>query len=289
MKKDKIRDMIRSILPSKAAKTARDEKRIVHRRNRTRVRQELRQYNKKGGWNHEEEEQKLETNIWDSDCKQKYAIRWMKVERRQADKISHFVRWCNEKTSHISKDDPQARYFYISSLIGGPKGIIREHALGHFLNPRFSFNPFYGHYRYKAPQPKYPRIAIQKAIQKAYEFCPSQLNQVLKRDQQYWTACRDDEICVKIEETQRIEYTFQSVYGYRTRSFTRPTSTGYREGTLNHRLVKQTIRYHNDGICKNRVLVLCQNDVERLANVPYRVNLSTLIDFLIQKGFLEQR
>ena len=135
MQKDKIKDMIRSILPSTAVKGSREDRASAHRANRKKVRQTLHQYNNED-W---EDEDTMVMRLHESDLKRRRQIRYMVRDRRGADKINHFVRWCEKKTKHIPEDKPQERYSHISSLIGGVGDVIREHAVGHFVGP-WEFN-----------------------------------------------------------------------------------------------------------------------------------------------------
>ena len=144
---NKTRDIIRSILPSTRRRYSRYEKARINRANRHQVRQALRDH---GSDIIDEDgdiipdDAKLTMLIHNSDRHRRRDTRMMVSERRGADKISHFVRWCEARTKHIPEEDTRTRYYLISGLIGGPADIIREHALGHFLNPEFGFDPHFG-------------------------------------------------------------------------------------------------------------------------------------------------
>lgn len=108
---EKVLDMIRSILPSTARKSARDDKRHGNQRHRSQVRQALQTGDKRA-------------NLRDG---RRYSG-WDDVvsERRNHDKISHFQRWAAEITKDMAPED---RLPYMWSLI--PNNKIGRHAISH--------------------------------------------------------------------------------------------------------------------------------------------------------------
>lgn len=115
----KIKDMIESLLPSRARKTMRERKASVHRSQRRQANQRLDQHDV-------------------ADKKRRQRINEIKWERRDADNVAAFCRWAVAVTKHIS--DPLDRYNYIKSLL--PDNTIGRHALTHidflpeFKSPR---------------------------------------------------------------------------------------------------------------------------------------------------------
>jgi hypothetical protein len=324
MQKDKIRDMLRSILPSKGERSARFEKAHANKQNRVRIRQTLRQYNNEE-WG-EDSEEKMEARIHNSDRRRHYNIRMMKSERRAADKINHFVHWCKKRTAHIEDDQPQEKYFYISSLIGGPSDMIREHALGHFMSPDYDFNVvareswrYSWRHRVKevngAGHGLFDRAAFTKALRWAYEHCPGQLNRALKGNQRcgfssrmgfeaclLWQGCKPEDACTETYYRQERQYTYQTSgsYGLLRTSWNKPLR--YREGTLVSQMVEREHVAHDSGICRNKILVTCEDDIERITNKffgnkdvyhkPYYAEgtlADRLIPFLVAKGLLEEK
>ena len=320
MQKDKIRDMLRSILPSKGDRAARFFKHHANKKNRVAVKQALRQY-KNEDWG-DDSETVLATRIHESDRKRRREIRYMKMERRAADKISHFVRWCQERTKHLGEDaTPQEKYYHISGLVGGPKDIIREHALGHYVSPEYDFNPTASwRYRYQmrreteegAGQGLFDRAAFREALQWAFERCPGHLNRALKGgrhgDALKWQACADDDPCTSKHIVRAPLYSYQTTWGFYKTEWRKPYS-GYREGTLTHRMADREIEEHDNVICPNKILVECQDDVDRLVNRFFGSKgkvyekgggyywrssqestlFNRLIPFLLAKGALEDR
>lgn len=130
--KPKSFEMARSILPSTARKHARAEKRELQHRNRTNLRGKLSKYR---GYAADIED------IYDDeadDLEHYWTPRFMPgydtivSDRREADKLNHFVRWAGE----VIKDmDPQEGWDHLRSIV--PPGIIGDHALTHL----YMYNP----------------------------------------------------------------------------------------------------------------------------------------------------
>src|ERR1041385_9409359 len=103
MKKDKIKDMIRSILPSKARRAARIEKAKLNRRARRTVRADIKR-----------EDLSRAKLLREPD------FRAMVGNRRGADKLNHFMRWCDAITAGMSTEDAlqHVRAILPDTLIG---------------------------------------------------------------------------------------------------------------------------------------------------------------------------
>lgn len=120
MRSNKIKDMIRSVLPSTNRKGARRSKTAKKRYVRRGVRQDL----------HKEdfEESKADFN-------RDVQLYWVVWERRSADKLNHFMRWCKAKTKGM---DTEEALGYVRGIL--PSSLIGDHAYGHWkteLRPRF--------------------------------------------------------------------------------------------------------------------------------------------------------
>lgn len=108
MRKDKVRDMVRSILPSRYREAAGKAKRGVKRAVRRTVRQDLRA---------------PETTKRD-------LLRAAKIDvqgRRDGDKLNHFMRWCHALTRGMAKDDALA---FVRAFL--PRNVIGDHAYFHW-------------------------------------------------------------------------------------------------------------------------------------------------------------
>jgi len=270
MQKDKIRDMIRSVLPSTAVKGSREDRANAHRANRKKVRHTLHQYNQEG-W---EDEDEMVMRLHESDLTRRRTIGMMVRDRRGADKINHFVRWCEKKTKHISEDAPQEKYYYISSLIGGSGDVIREHALGHFIGP-WEFNVIARNsyrYRWRDERPiLFTRDAFEKALIWCFEHCPGKLNQVLKGGEGgqrgsvlKWRACTKEDNCTSTRTVRQLLYSYQLSWGWHTTSWDRPWR--YREGTLNSQMMDRVLEEHDEKECVNKIIVYRREDLDRITN-----------------------
>lgn len=109
MRKDKLRDMIRSILPSMARRYARRAKAGRKRNIRRSVRNDL--------WN-ENFEVDLHREAYLADV-----VR----DRRGADKLNHFMRWCSAITEGMST---QEALDHVRAIL--PDSVIGDHAYGHW-------------------------------------------------------------------------------------------------------------------------------------------------------------
>ena len=112
MRSDKIKDMIRSVLPSTDRKGARRAKTNRKRRVRRAVRKDLR--------------------CEDFDDSKANFMRTARIsgvvrDRRGADKLNHFMRWCKARTKGMDTDDALG---YVRSIL--PSSLIGDHAYGHW-------------------------------------------------------------------------------------------------------------------------------------------------------------
>jgi hypothetical protein len=137
MRSNKVKDMIRSILPSKSRKGARADKALRKRGHRHGVRQDL--------VRPDVEESKIDVHrdaflsdvVWD---------------RRSADKLNHFMRWCKAKTKGM---DTEEALDYVRGLL--PSSLIGDHAYGHWeavRKPR----------PWSSWTPRYPEREIQSFV-----------------------------------------------------------------------------------------------------------------------------
>jgi len=270
MHKDKILEMIRSILPSKARKAARSEKTRIHRANRHQVRQAIRDV--AGNIDFDDDipdDDELVLRIHRSDKLRKRNTQMMVVERRAADKINHFVRWCEKRTAHIPKDKIEARYFNVSGLVGGPKDLIREHALGHFLDPEYDFNPYFGTWRQVRRLKNATSIevtAFRTAIKAVFESHEHKLLNRLCKSHTY-RRCTEDDPCTSRETYKVWLYRFLTQHRwafYHKESTRKPLD--YKPGTLSYMKVTKVREIHDESRCENRILLAKADDVDVLVD-----------------------
>src|SRR5688572_9565054 len=115
--KDKTFDMMRSILPSTARKGTRDDKRILHKKNRAEIREILETCD---DW----DDAAMLDHCWTP----RFMPGWDTIvyDRRASDKLHHFERWAEKITSQLPADE---RMDYMRSIV--PPTVIGEHALSH--------------------------------------------------------------------------------------------------------------------------------------------------------------
>lgn len=145
--KDKLRDMVRSILPSKARRGARKAKAMENRRVRRSVRYDLRRTSGEG------------------DLFRDAYHRSMVHNRRAADKLNHFMRWCRAKTYGMST---RQALDYVRAIL--PKNLIGDHAYGHWES-------WLAYSRWA-----YPRDLQARRAQSAYDSARTRLARVLRED-----------------------------------------------------------------------------------------------------------
>lgn len=125
----KTRDMARSILPATNRRDARHTAASIKRHNRRVTRQALHE------WKSYEDPLEYEGHIYGYDDSPatggeegpKGNIKSHMWDRRNHDKLNHFIRWAEAATAHL--DDPHARYMYIKKIL--PDNLIGRHALSH--------------------------------------------------------------------------------------------------------------------------------------------------------------
>jgi len=126
MKKEKLKDMVRSILPSTNRKSARSAKAAASRRVRRAVRGEL----------HAEDPETTKADLHRA-ANQSMNVR----DRRGQDKLNHFMRWGDAITKGMTTDEALS---HVRSLL--PKNLIGDHAYGHWKAHRKPY--WFGRYSY---------------------------------------------------------------------------------------------------------------------------------------------
>ncbi len=109
---EKLLDMIRSILPSVARVRARRTKAAKNREVRRRVRGAL----------HSEDAEETK-----ADLREVPDLSWMVRDRRGADKLNHFMRWCDSWTRGMTR---QQKLDAVRAVL--PRNLIGDHAFSHW-------------------------------------------------------------------------------------------------------------------------------------------------------------
>ena len=188
---EKKREMLRSILPSKASKDARTKKKHANRQNRRRAKKAI------DTWA-EEDESRCSMLLHVSERLKDRDIAWMKRDRRDADKLNHFVRWAESVTSHIPKENVRERYDYFLGYIGGAKDLIRKHAVSHFISD-WQLNPARSWWL-RGDRPKLEKdIELKKwerLVREAFEHDHKGLNRELKKVCLVKRSCSHKDPCM---------------------------------------------------------------------------------------------
>ena len=151
MKRDKVKDMVRSILPSKSPGWARWAKTTTTREARHAVNMEIRC-----------QDPELTKGDWHRGADQSDNVR----QRRGSDKLNHFIRWCDAITRGMTADDALS---YVRSLL--PKNIIGEHAYGHWEQ-----------HRKPSPYHRYKYIPYSRRLQSWIDSTRFHLRRALTED-----------------------------------------------------------------------------------------------------------
>ncbi len=130
---EKALQMSRSLLPSTARKSAREEKKLIARRKRRKVKQALHKITC--------EDDYYEDNLgFDYHFDAKWERSYMVRDRQSADKIGPFINWAKEKAKHIPDGE---KLDYIRGILPGSGFIIIDHALSHLEYVEgFERNPY---------------------------------------------------------------------------------------------------------------------------------------------------
>lgn len=123
----KTKTMVRSILPSRARKTAKKRKDGLHRQNRHVIDTNLR--NLRGVSSDVIEDFENDDHDYEY-YGEPHRVNWggwgdIVYDRRGADHLNHFERWIHAKTKHMRPED---RYRYVKSTLNGALG---THAMSH--------------------------------------------------------------------------------------------------------------------------------------------------------------
>ncbi|RKH56876.1 hypothetical protein [Corallococcus aberystwythensis] len=114
---EKVRQMARSLLPSKNREPARKARARIHRAARHEVRQELAMWLRDGD---------VEADVPPCAPWEDTAIHQQVYWRQSGDKVNPFIRWATARTRHLPRE---ARIGHVRGLL--PRSVIGEHALGH--------------------------------------------------------------------------------------------------------------------------------------------------------------
>lgn len=180
--KSKERDMVRSILPSSARKSARDRKNAIKRAHRSSVRQTLRQHRDTLACEMQEDEMfdrvvdfdAPYAELIDADGKCDNEIKYAMWDRREADKTRPFERWAVAQTKGVRLLD---RATWLQSKM--PDTLAVRHAMSHVrMLDEFEVDE-HRHWwrnRFNSEESKWIRAAeYAQAVEDLYEVCAGRL------------------------------------------------------------------------------------------------------------------
>lgn len=183
---DKVKDMVRSILPSTRRRSAKEDKANSVRRNRRQIKQAchdavLEYYAEKEEDADFENKNATDYKIFESDFEKSEDTKNAVSNRRNGDKINHFVRWAKALTKNFDESDAEGKYYAVAAKIGGVKNLIKEHALSHFIS-KWQFNNTWYHRR-ELPKDKelISKEFFAKILQEAFELDHRGFNKILKK------------------------------------------------------------------------------------------------------------
>ncbi|GMU00527.1 hypothetical protein KH5H1_46470 [Corallococcus caeni] len=116
---EKVRQMARSLLPSKNREASRAARASIHRAARQAARQELAAWVQGG----DPEQDVPPLAPWE-----RREIRQQVNWRRSGDKVNPFIRWATARTRDLPRED---RRGHVRGLL--PRGVIGEHAMSHLV------------------------------------------------------------------------------------------------------------------------------------------------------------
>lgn len=152
---DKKRDMIRSILPSKYRKSARDNIKGVKRRHRSKVNQALNEYR---GAHASDAEEIYDDSAFDYESYPNHEIMEWVWERRLGDKDAPLVRWAAAQVQGMRQMD---RLSYIRSIL--PDNTIGRHAADHCKWDDAFYIPDSGRWYNRISEEEREAIGIRRA------------------------------------------------------------------------------------------------------------------------------
>lgn len=309
MRHNKTRDMMRSILPSKGRNGARFKRRKASRASRRAVRMIL-----------ADERLSLDNDDSDATCKMHQAnvirsrnIREMMRDRRDGDKVAHFVRWCEALCGNagIPENDLATRRSFIAAKIGGIGDVIREHAVGHFV-PLWSIGYISRYSRYGQNDGRstvyilgrrYDTEEIRAALKNAFVLHHKELNAAIKNASpayrnpkymgRYWRACKDTDSCIEKKMQKTTTFYFFPILGPNTYMYRqvassyRPSVGTYEPNTLKIITVEKEVSVHHYDVCENRAIIKSLADIDKA--MEHTDVLDVMLSVLIQRGYIQSQ
>jgi len=290
--KDKQRDLIRMVLPSRASKFAREKSREIHRQERHAVNSVLHQH-------HPEDEWEDGHYFGRVSSAESYTAKEMPErvrERRSADSLSGLQRWAEHQKRKYKGNDSKA-YAKCAEILEPSKNLICKHAMSHVAvwldSPEARFyRPMMNERDLAAEEAKkrsfmarhYGPVLIDKGelktlLDRLFATQHGKLNRILKAYGLVHRRCSDEDPCIsKHYKNVKHYFVFDSA-GWQ--KWCKVSVWAWQDAVkLNQKtLVRDAVDVttsHNIQACKNRVIINGPADValvfDRLCATQLRAN-----------------
>lgn len=281
--KDKQRDLIRMVLPSRAAKMAREKSREIHRQERHAVNSALIQHHPDEEW----EDGRYFRRVSDAES---YTAKEMPNRvrvRRDADNLSGLQRWTEHQKKEAKGDETKA-YAKCAEVLQPGKNLICKHAMSHVAvwldSPEARFyRPYMNERDLAAEEAKsrsfmarhYGPVVIGKGelktlLERLYSTQHGRLNKILKKYNLKKRHCTDDDACTT-KSNRKVKHYF--VYDATAWQKWRKVSMwawndAVKAGQkVQIRDVVEVTTGHDIQKCPNRIIISGPADVEPLYDV----------------------
>lgn len=278
--KNKQRDLTRMVLPSRAAKFAKDKSRELHRRERHTINSALIQHPPEEEW----EDGPYFRNVNSIEGHFRSEMPYRVRERRSADNLGGLKRWV-EHHQRQAGDDRRA-YEKCEEIIQPGKNLICKHAMEHAAfwldvpDGRSYYLPEETERDVAARQTQqrrslsknYGPVIISEEelkilLEKLYASAHGKLNKILKKHSLAKRSCREGDPCTSVQHIKTKKY-FLYAPSYYNKWREISLSEYYDAIKLDQRVqirdVVVTRTNHNIQKCENRLLIRKPSDLESL-------------------------
>lgn len=278
VKKNKQKDLIRSVLPSTGRKRARESSREINRRTRHRIKQALHDISPEEDFDESEFYGKASV----AEARHKSEMRWRVSDRRGADKLGPLKR-VTQHLKKTSKNDSEA-HEKLCRLLEPGKNLITRHALSHaewyldcpekeyYLPPETERDRKFRENRYKPRGGKviWGKRKFKRIIKWLIEHAHKELNRALKGGRHGLAlmttrSCKvGEDPCATMVDRTHTRYeiydpsrwsNWRQVYSYF--QYDRLIQAG-ETGRIRH--ITKPEYHHNARLCQNRLLAFKQED-----------------------------
>lgn len=278
--KDKQRDLARMVLPSRAAKMARDESRHIHRQERHHVRESLATMAPDEEW----EEARHYSSVARAESFSRSEMLMRVADRRGADNLGGLRRWTEHQKKLCKGDDAKA-YEKCAKVLQPRKNLITKHAMSHvagwldapqarFYRPMMNERDLAAEQEMirRSMQENYGSVILTEAemrvlLDRLYTHQHAALNKILKHHNLMRRACTDDDPCIhKASRAVKRYYIFDVTAWQKWKMVSMyEWDTAMRLGTkVQTRTVMQEDTHHDIQKCHNRIIIRGPKDMETL-------------------------